>query len=256
MLICKLAQALGEGAVCYSFAVVCALWGCLSQLSDGKALSDKLSELPRGVAMGAALRSWMMLGGLSQASGSFLCFGTRCWHVQVGKGFWKAQRPVLVAHAWDVSSSLRSRWGNQPSLPQLWHCPGPAEQDSCVLKPQFSIQICSAWPRNRRVYACRSMCAAVAGQESFGLAGCSGLANWVLTAKGNKQRKQISFSLTLHEPTARFLSPAPPLPMDRSSAPVLCPSPSETALSSAFADFPEHCRCNGTITKPTLGLAD
>lgn len=46
MLISKLAQAFGEGAVCYSFccgAVHCGV--CLSQLSDRKALSDKLSEL-------------------------------------------------------------------------------------------------------------------------------------------------------------------------------------------------------------------
>lgn len=49
MLISKLAQPLGEGAVCYSFccgAVHCG--GCLSQLSDRKALSDKLSELLEG----------------------------------------------------------------------------------------------------------------------------------------------------------------------------------------------------------------
>lgn len=46
MVISKLAQAFGEGEVCYSFycgAVHCG--GCLSHLSDGKVLSDKWSCL-------------------------------------------------------------------------------------------------------------------------------------------------------------------------------------------------------------------
>lgn len=49
MLISKLAQAFGEGAVCYSFCCGAAHCGaCLSQVSAGKALSDKLRELLEG----------------------------------------------------------------------------------------------------------------------------------------------------------------------------------------------------------------
>lgn len=47
MLISKLAQALGEGAICCSFCCgAVQFWGLPVSTVNGKALSDKLSELP------------------------------------------------------------------------------------------------------------------------------------------------------------------------------------------------------------------
>lgn len=77
MLISKLAQAFGEGQFVTGFAVVLCTGGCLSQLSDGRLCQTSwVSSL--GGGHGAGGRSWMMMWGLSQASGSSQCFGTRC----------------------------------------------------------------------------------------------------------------------------------------------------------------------------------
>lgn len=192
MLISKLAQAFGEGAFVTLFAVVLCTVGVASpSCLMGRLCQTSWVSCPEGWHGGRMQVLDDDLGSLT----SFWHFSV-LWHKMVmglGKGFWKAQRPVLVAHVWDLSSSQKSRWGNQPSLPELWHWPALGQQNRLHVCWDVNVQYRSA-VLEHKTGGCVPAEACVLlwlGRNALGWQGCSGLANWVPTPEGNKQRKYL-----------------------------------------------------------------
>lgn len=171
MFVSKLMRTLGERSLYFSFFSVVL---CIFGISAPIYLMGGLSQSGRdawGMALGEGCRPWMMnLDGASY----WLRHFSLLWHKLLtglgGQSLIKSKK--AGAHAMSTGSAFftRDQGGAVslalPSQAAVLACPWPTGWASCMARPKFSTQICSAWPQNWRVYTYRDVCTVSAGPLS------------------------------------------------------------------------------------------